>query len=75
MTKLSSANFKLSDDQLKQLRDHDWFPHDGGAWVELSIEDFRDNLAFEEFCQLFMRADFVGETTKLKLCVIGWNSE
>ena len=75
MTKLSSANFELTKNQLKQLRNHDWFPHPGGAWVELRIEDFRDNLAFEEFCELFMRSDYVKETTTLKLCIIGWNSE
>ena len=75
MTKLSSANFELTQNQLKQLRDHDWFPHPGGAFIELKVEHFRDNLAFEEFCELFMRSDYVKETTVLKLCIIGWNAD
>ena len=75
MTKLSSANFELTDTQLKQLRDHHWFPHPGGAWIELRVEDFRNNLAFEEICETFIREDYVKETVKLKLCIVGWNSE
>jgi len=75
MTKLSSANFELTNEQLKQLRDHDWFPHPGGAWIELRVEDFESNLDFEELCELFMREDYAKETVKLKLCIIGWNAE
>ena len=73
--KKTDAKLVLTSEQLAKLREHDWFPKMEGAFITLCVEDFVCHSKFAQACEAFLREDYIDETTKLHLCVVGFNSE